>query len=180
MSELDQRVKRQKAEFDTLHELLIAYQNLPPIVDDSYPFFRSRYESVMHTFLQAVIKNRPEMLTGGLTINRVLNVSVERAKKWHGEKGLDDWSILEWAGAMTGEAGEAANVAKKLRREDSGINSPLSKETREHLRKKLASELADVFLYLVLMAAKENIDFEGAIIETFNKKSIEYNFPERL
>ncbi len=29
---------------------------------------------------------------------------------------LEGWNPLEWAGALCGEAGEAANIAKKLRR----------------------------------------------------------------
>lgn len=42
-----------------------------------------------------------------------------RCERWHGAgwKGPDDaWTIADWSNAMAGEAGEAANVVKKLRR----------------------------------------------------------------
>lgn len=117
-------------------------------------------------------------------MEQVTNISIARCIHWHGDKGLDDWSVLEWAGAMCGEAGEAANVAKKILRVEHGMESiggaALTKDDLASLDAKLAQECADVFLYLVLLAAKRNIDFGKAIRETFNRKSIEYNFPERL
>jgi hypothetical protein len=48
-------------------------------------------------------------------LTHVQEMSVSRANRWHGGD-FRQWSGLEWAGAMCGEAGEAANVAKKLRR----------------------------------------------------------------
>lgn len=117
-------------------------------------------------------------------LRALTDVSIERVKRWHGPEGLDDWSVLEWAGAMCGEAGEAANVAKKLLRVTSGMSSiggaALTEDDVSNLDGKLAQECADVFLYLVLLAAKRNINLGVAIRETFNRKSVEYNFPERL
>lgn len=117
-------------------------------------------------------------------LKAVTDISVERCKRWHGEEGLNDWSVLEWAGAMCGEAGEAANVAKKLLRVQSGMQFiggvALTEDDISNLDGKLAQECADVFLYLVLLAAKRNINLGYAIRETFNRKSVEYNFPERL
>lgn len=107
-------------------------------------------------------------------------VSTRRCERWHGSAGLQDWSVLEWAGAMCGEAGEAANVAKKIKRELSGMKNGLSAGSIEKLDKKLGQECADTFLYLVLLAASRNIDLGKVIVETFNKKSEEYGFPERL
>jgi len=115
-------------------------------------------------------------------IKTVQETSVKRAIRWHGS--LAEWSTLEWCGAMAGEAGEAANVAKKLRRHDqeiyNGHQTDFNVLNREALREKLRQELADVFLYLVLCAAREEIDLESAIVEYFNKKSEEAGFPERL
>jgi NTP pyrophosphatase (non-canonical NTP hydrolase) len=124
----------------------------------------------------------PDVLKAAFEL--ITETSVSRCLKWHGEKGLDDWSVLEWAGAMCGEAGEAANVAKKLIRLYHGMkdNTPVGKEEGqlEFLREKLGQEIADTFLYLILLAAKEKINLYPVIAETFNKKSKEYGFPERL
>lgn len=117
-------------------------------------------------------------------IDHIIEVSVERCKKWHGEKGIDDWSVLEWAGATCGEAGELANVAKKILRIEHGMqsigNAGLTKDDIRILDEKYAQECADIFLYLVLNAAKRKVKLARAIIQTFNKKSEEYGFPQRL
>lgn len=115
-------------------------------------------------------------------IQEVQRVSIERANRWHGGD-FRQWSGLEWAGAMCGEAGEAANVAKKLRRVELAIDGNAASERAlvpAELRDKLASECADVFLYLVLLAARYDIDLTPAIVNTFNKKSVEMGFPERV
>lgn len=114
-------------------------------------------------------------------IQEVQRLSVQRANRWHGGD-FRQWSGLEWAGAMCGEAGEAANVAKKLRRVELAIDGNAASErplVPEELREKLANECADVFLYLVLLAARYDIDLTSAIVRTFNAKSIEMGFPER-
>jgi len=109
----------------------------------------------------------------------IRNQNVSRALKWH--KGdLLDWSPLEWAGAMCGEAGEAANVAKKLKRIDNKIEGGLDSSMKDVLIENLGKEIADVFLYLDLLAACYDIDMEKVIIDKFNEKSIQHNFPERL
>jgi NTP pyrophosphatase (non-canonical NTP hydrolase) len=105
-------------------------------------------------------------------------VNSDRARYWH-SKGSREWSTLEWAGAMCGEAGEAANVAKKLLRVDLGIHSNNNDE-REVLRAKLKKELADVLIYCDLVASHEGIDLAQAVIEVFNQVSIREGFPQRL
>lgn len=99
-----------------------------------------------------------------------------RANRWHGD--MDSWSGLEWAGAMCGEAGEAANIAKKLRRDEQQLAG--NDETREELLSKLGEECADVFLYLCLLASRYHIDLETQIISKFNRTSDKQGFPERL
>lgn len=111
-------------------------------------------------------------------------IAAERAKLWHKPEGLSQWSSLEWAGAMCGEAGEAANVAKKLRRCELEIynkgGSDFAPLDRQQLLDKYGQELSDTFLYLVLCAAREGIDLEYYIVKTFNAKSREAGFPQRL
>lgn len=87
---------------------------------------------------------------------------------------LADWSILEWAGAMAGEAGEATNVAKKMRRQRKQRDD--DKVTAEQL----GDELADNVCYAVLTAAKAGLDLGEAIVRKFNQISDENGFPYKL
>jgi NTP pyrophosphatase (non-canonical NTP hydrolase) len=80
---------------------------------------------------------------------------------------LDEWSILEWAGAMSGEAGEATNVAKKIRRKR--IQRGDDKATVALL----GEELADTICYATLTAARAGIDLGEAVVAKFNKVSKE-------
>jgi NTP pyrophosphatase (non-canonical NTP hydrolase) len=122
----------------------------------------------------------------GLTIRRIVKESIERAKRWH-QGDITQWSTLEWAGAMCGEAGECANAAKKLKRLQGGISS-LNEGERHYgdftaAQEAVIHEAADVLLYLVLVAASagaDGEDFENKVCEVFNRKSKEYGFPERL
>lgn len=114
-------------------------------------------------------------------LHAITEISKSRCERWHGEKGLEDWSGLEWAGAMAGEAGEAANVAKKILRRERGIAGQLNTpEAMEADIKQLGDELADVFHYLVLLAARYNIPLDAHIIDKFNVVSTRSGFPETL
>lgn len=118
-----------------------------------------------------------------ITLRDIQNTSYERAARWHPD-GMDEWSALEWAGAMCGEAGEAANAAKKLKRLQGNIAS-LNHEER-HLtnivqaKAVIAEECADTILYALLLMSRIDIDAESCLQRVFNKKSEEYGFPERL
>lgn len=117
-----------------------------------------------------------------LTIAYVQALNVERANRWH-NGDFNNWSALEWCGALCGEAGELANVAKKIRRleTDAAGNAwsdrPLDIDA---LDEQFASECADVFLYLTLCASRRGINLATAVREKFNSKSEQMGFPERL
>jgi NTP pyrophosphatase (non-canonical NTP hydrolase) len=118
-----------------------------------------------------------------LTINRVSVKSLSRCKRWHHD-GVKIWSVSDWAVAFAGEAGEVCNAVKKLRRiedECANINEPGRQlSSRGEAVSKIGDELGDTFLYMVLLAAKLDIDLPAHIAKVFNKKSEEYGFPERL
>ena len=119
-----------------------------------------------------------------MKINDLFATNVERSKKWH-PGGIEEWSALEWAGAMAGEAGEAANAAKKLKRVESklqNINAPgRSLINVDEARLKVAEEVADTILYGLLLMARVGISNpEHVIADVFNRKSKEYGFPERV
>jgi NTP pyrophosphatase (non-canonical NTP hydrolase) len=117
-----------------------------------------------------------------ITIRQFQDANARRAVRWHGT--IDAWSGLEWAGAMCGEAGEAANVAKKLRRLEQELSGNQFSEhviaDQSELVVKLGMECADTFAYLVLLCARYGIDLETYASEKFNKISEQMGFPERI
>ena len=105
--------------------------------------------------------------------------NLERCQSPDGfDHDLHSWSTSDWFTATMGELGEAANVAKKLNRVRDNIRG--NKETADELRNKLASELADTFIYLDLLAQSVGIDIGQAVETTFNAKSIEVGYPKLL
>jgi hypothetical protein len=52
-----------------------------------------------------------------LTFHRLHDANVKRCLESFGHL-LSDWSLAEWSNAMCGEAGETANITKKIRRGD--------------------------------------------------------------
>lgn len=82
---------------------------------------------------------------------------------------LASWSLSDWLVAALGELGEAANVAKKLNRVRDGVIG--NHETEAELRVKLASEIADTFIYLDLLAQSQGLRLSEIVRETFEKKS---------
>lgn len=94
---------------------------------------------------------------------------------------LDAWSIAEWTNAMCGEAGEAANVAKKLIRHRDNLPGNQGEDTDiASLRHKLGNELADVVLYADLCAAAIGVSLEEYVISKFNVTSDKLNSLEKL
>lgn len=132
-----------------------------------------------------------------LTFHDLQNASRSRAERWHGG---DSWTLLEWAGAMCGEAGEAANFAKKIRRLEGRMKSltraivrprqedrserdraiHLVADKTDELKVRLAREVADAILYGICILNELEDDAEEVIRTVFNEKSDEYGFPERI
>lgn len=69
-----------------------------------------------------------------------------------------------WGCALCGEAGEAANVLKKIERQYFSRDKSILV-----LESKLSEELADVFIYATLTARHFSIDFEAAILKKIDK-----------
>ena len=106
----------------------------------------------------------------------------QRALRWH-KNGKRDWSVLEWAGAMCGEAGETANVAKKLLRIELDLDGNAFSEhklDKYALTEKLGNEIADTIIYASLLASHHGLNLEDIVRNTFNNKSKEAGFPEML
>ena len=117
-----------------------------------------------------------------LSFDDLRAANTSRAKRWHpGFPDDDAWTGADWSNAMCGEAGEAANVVKKLRRHECLLaGSGLALQPEEGLLADLALELADTVTYLDLLAAKYGIDLGDAVARKFNIVSERQGFPERL
>lgn len=117
--------------------------------------------------------------TGMMRIQDVVEECHERALLWH-PGGLEEWSVADWATAMAGEAGEVCNAVKKLRRIQTGARRASGPENEAEAVKQIGDEIADTFLYLVLLADRIGVDFEQAVRQKFNAVSIREGFPQRL
>lgn len=80
----------------------------------------------------------------------------------HSKPDGSDWPLDAWTNALSGEAGEAANIAKKVRRGDLSL---------EEARPMLAKELADVLIYADLTALQLGIGLDELLMEKFNETS---------
>lgn len=88
---------------------------------------------------------------------------------------LIDWTFLEWTGAMCGEAGEASNAAKKIKRMDgknAHANRPHDRDRSKHIEK-VAEECADTILYALLTISKCGLSAEETLRRVFNRRSDE-------
>ena len=102
-----------------------------------------------------------------------------RCEAPHGfNKKLGDWSLSDWMTAVTGELGEAANIAKKLNRVRDGI--PGNSESPEQLKAALAEEIADTFIYLDLLAQSQGFSLEDAVLDKFQKTSNKIGYDDKL
>lgn len=98
------------------------------------------------------------------TVNRLRlplfkNKKGERA---HSAPDGSDWSLNDWFTATGGELGELGNLLKKIRRGDT---------TLDEARPEVAKELADVQIYLDILAFRCGVDLGQATIDKFNEVS---------
>lgn len=130
-----------------------------------------------------------------LDLAELRRMNVSRLARWHGDD--DGWTLADWSNAMCGEAGEAANVVKKIRRTESDLwdkqkypgdgasaHAKLADlspgAARAALVENLANELADIICYADLLAHHAGIDLAAAVIGKFNRVSSAQDFPERI
>jgi len=125
----------------------------------------------------------------GLSFDELREANVTRCKRWHphflmgrdaGLSAMEEWSGADWSNAMCGEAGETANVVKKLRRIETGTDQGPDDPSPDRLREMLADEIADTVTYADLLAAHYGIDLGAAIASKFNRVSERQGFPDRL
>ena len=91
---------------------------------------------------------------------------------------LDEWSLCDWATAAAGEMGEVCGVVKKLRRISSDDDAALDAFPDQLVP--LSDEIADVVIYLDLLAARAGIDLGSAVRRKFNATSDKVGSTVRL
>lgn len=140
------------------------------------------------------------MSAPGLDLAYLAEVNAERCRRWHPPTS-EPWSLADWSNAMCGEAGEAANMVKKLRRIETGTDVgpwsvphatiagrtvPLDRGSQSRiLAKGIGLELADVVIYADLLAQELTAKYGGynlsnLIATKFNAVSHREGFPEQL
>lgn len=102
----------------------------------------------------------------GLSFNELSIRNAERCTdSFH---PIGDWSPTDWACALAGEAGEACNLIKKLRRGEAVSVEEIGKE------------LADVVIYADLLATRLDLDLGRTVASKFNEVSERVGSPIRL
>lgn len=109
-------------------------------------------------------------LTNGLSFRTLRAANIQRLPQFRDKQGRlchphptgADWSVAEWLEAVIGELGEFANLHKKVRRGDL---------TMEEAKLELGRELADVQIYLDILALQLDVDLGAAVVEKFNAVS---------
>lgn len=91
-----------------------------------------------------------------------------RGELAHSKADGSDWSLMEWAAALTGEVGELANLLKKVKRGDT---------TMEQAQQAIADELADVQTYLSILAEQCGVSLGHATVSKFNRVSLRAQAP---
>jgi NTP pyrophosphatase (non-canonical NTP hydrolase) len=115
-----------------------------------------------------------------LTFATVSRANRLRCERWHpGFPNDKIWNGGDWGNALAGETGEACNIVKKLRRLEAGYPDRDHKESADRLAD-LANEIADVYLYLDLLAQYYGLSVEACLPPKFNAVSLRQGFPERL
>lgn len=101
-----------------------------------------------------------------LDFDTLRHANVERCEQVFHK--LYHWTPTDWACAFAGEAGEACNAVKKLRRHDDGTNTAKDPATKKELVTTIAAEIADTIIYADLLAARLGINLSDAIRQKFN------------
>jgi NTP pyrophosphatase (non-canonical NTP hydrolase) len=101
-------------------------------------------------------------------LSRVVRFGHGDIKEPHG------WGPMQWGCALAGEVGELCNFLKKYQRQMPTDPSP------DMLLSDIGKEIADVFIYLDLLASTFDFDLTRVITSKFNATSKKFGFPERL
>jgi NTP pyrophosphatase (non-canonical NTP hydrolase) len=129
----------------------------------------------LYNHLSAAIGEAATRPAIGLTFTELRTANLARSARWH-PKGIRSWSASDWLVAVLGELGELASLLKMRNRERDGLVGNKFSPTGQQI----ADEIADVLVYLDLLAATQEVDLAVAVTTKFNEVSQRNNFPEQL
>jgi len=113
-------------------------------------------------------------MTNPLTFETFSRINRERCREWMGESD----TLHHHALGLAGETGELCNVIKKLDRLEHGKvgggKGPFA------LREQAKEEIADVLIYLDLVAMHFGVTLDDVVIKKFNATSKKYGFKQHL
>lgn len=120
----------------------------------------------------------------GLNFRELALINLQRAQRWHKRGGIAEWNAAEWSNAMAGEAGEACNATKKLRRIECAMqqadgDTPAPK-TIDQAVQKILKEVGDTVIYADLLCQRVGGTMEDAVRLAFNSVSDREGFPEKI
>ncbi len=109
--------------------------------------------------------------TVGMTFREVQEACDSRSKAF--PSSLGKWSLLEWAGALSGEQGEFAEALLEWVAAGGRLANNAKKIKRDGADKleDMAKELADVVIYSTIIANKLGLDLGAEVARKFNEVS---------
>ncbi len=192
---MNEKIAAQRAEFDAMAELARQYRRLEmtPVVDDDYSAVRADYESALAAFMLAANGRQLDrahkmgvaegeartIIEWGKdqdTFALLRRLNLRRVPRFgHGDiSDPHGWGPMQWGCAIAGEVGELCNLLKKHQRQ-----MP-SDPSQAELEAMIQDEIADVVIYLDLLAALFAVDMRRAVARKFNRTSAKFGFPERF
>ena len=118
--------------------------------------------------IAGIYKFAERMQADDLTIKAFHEANEARRRGDSGGGTEATWDLVDWTNELCGEAGELANLAKKVKRARPAKNGKKADPTLEEAKADLAPEIADVVICASLVAGHLGIDLEKAVREKFN------------
>jgi NTP pyrophosphatase (non-canonical NTP hydrolase) len=116
-----------------------------------------------------------------ITFRNLRDACIARAPTFRNAKGelnnSSDWSPSDKIVSIVGELGEAANIIKKVRRGDFGLDDRPPEFKGCTVREAIGKELADTVTYIEHLATKLDIDLGEAVFDKFNEISARVGSP---
>ena len=106
---------------------------------------------------------------GNLTFAEFSAMNRERCHQWMGSGDTLHHHVI----GLAGEVGELCNEVKKVDRAARGV--PGGKSDGD-----VAGEIADVLIYLDLVAMHLDVDLEAAVVKKFNATSVKHGFLQQI
>ena len=106
-----------------------------------------------------------------ITLREFLAANIARNENNQSGGTEKTWNLVDWTNELCGEAGELANIAKKVRRARPARNGKKADPTLAEAKEAIASEIADVVICACLVAGHIGVDLQEACRLKFNEVS---------